>query len=57
MPDKPKRGRPHTLPDGTRVRGIRLTDAEYEAVKRYVVQLRKRDGGGTPRTARTEGRR
>lgn len=43
-PPTPRRGRPHTLPDGTRVRGIRLTDAEYEAVQEYVKKLRKRGG-------------
>lgn len=40
----PRRGRPNTLPDGTRVRGIRLTDAEYAAVQEYVKRLRKRGG-------------
>lgn len=38
----PRRGRPRSIPDGTRIRGIRLTDAEYAAVQKYVKRLRKR---------------
>lgn len=38
----PRRGRPRSIPDGTRIRGIRLTDAEYAAVREYVRKLRKR---------------
>ena len=40
--DPPKRGRPVHLPGGTRIRGIRLTDTEYEAVKQFVDKLRRK---------------
>jgi hypothetical protein len=44
-PEKPKRGRPVTLPDGTRLRAMRLTDDEFQKVKAFVAKLRKRDKG------------
>lgn len=37
---KPGRGRPSTLPPGTKHRGIRLTDAEWKAVKELVEKMR-----------------
>jgi hypothetical protein len=41
IPPEPKPvGRPKKLPAGTRFRGIRLTDDEYEAVKEFVKQRR-----------------
>ncbi len=33
-------GRPKTNPDGTRVRGFRVTDAEWEALKAHLKKLR-----------------
>lgn len=43
MPTKPKptRGRPVTLPKGTRLRGYRVTDAEDKAIRELLVKLRK----------------
>lgn len=46
-PPTPRRGRPRSIPDGTRIRGIRLTDTEYAAVQEFVRKLRKR-GKGKP---------
>jgi len=34
-------GAPRTLPDGTRNRTLRLTDAEYAALRAYLKELRK----------------
>ena len=41
-PDKPKRGRPFTLPPDTRLRAMRLTDAEFNACKELVAKMRQR---------------
>lgn len=38
---KPRRGRPKTVPAGAKVRNMRLTDAEYAEVKELVKQMRK----------------
>ena len=37
------RGRPASLPPGTRNRTIRLTDPEYAAVMAFVAALRERE--------------
>jgi hypothetical protein len=37
-----KMGRPLTLPPGTRNRTIRLTDAEWDAVRAFVQTIRER---------------
>lgn len=48
-PPTPRRGRPRSIPDGTRVRGIRMTDAEWAAVKQFLKQRRKRGARSSPR--------
>lgn len=49
--DKPKRGRPFTLPPDTRLRAMRLTDAEFEKVKWLVAKLRQ---GGKSKARRKQ---
>ena len=49
MSDKPKRGRPFSLPEGTRLRAMRLTDAEFEKVKALVAKLRQKRKKGVSR--------
>jgi hypothetical protein len=40
-PPKPRPvGRPKSNPDGTRVRGFRVTDSEWEQLKAYLSKLR-----------------
>lgn len=39
-------GRKHTLPDGTKPRNMRLTDAEFLACKALVAKMRGNDQNG-----------
>jgi len=42
-PPKPRPvGRPQELPDGTRVRAFRVTNSEWDALKTFLKQLRRK---------------
>jgi hypothetical protein len=44
-PPKPRPvGRPKSTPDGTKNRGFRVTDAEWELLKAYLKKLRRPRG-------------
>lgn len=40
-------GRPKSNPDGTKVRGFRVTDAEWSLLKAYLAKLRGRRKSNT----------
>jgi hypothetical protein len=43
-------GRPKSTPDGTRIRGFRVTDAEWSLLKAYLAKLRGRRKSNTSGT-------